>query len=120
MNAALWESLYAVYEQGRLEPYLAGARGLKRDLIIGPKKSALIPERDNIFHFYAVNRWAEDEEFQERATPSEPLSAEAERVLGITQRGSRIADRPLPLRGRFSILYIGDRARLTGLKCEIR
>ena len=83
MNAALRESLYDLYEQGGLELYLAGTRGLKRDLIIRLETSPLTPEMGEIIHFYAVNRWDEKDEFDEWARPSEPLSGEAERVLSI-------------------------------------
>ena len=34
--------------------------------------------------FYAVNRWDEDDEFNEWAKPLVALSAEAERILGVT------------------------------------
>ena len=84
MNAALRESLYDLYEQGGLEMYLAGTLGLKRDLIITLETSALTPEKGEIIHFYAVNRWDEDDDFDEFAKPSVALSAEAERILGVT------------------------------------
>ena len=52
MNAKLIQSqrrlrdnLYELYEQGGLELYLAGTRGLQRDLIIELETSALTPER---------------------------------------------------------------------------
>lgn len=48
MNAALRESLYDLYEQGGLELYLAGIRGLKRDLIIKLETSALTPQRGEV------------------------------------------------------------------------
>lgn len=84
MNAALRESLYDLYEQGGLELYLAGTRGLKRELIIQLETSALTPEKGEIIHYYAVNRWDEEDEFDEWAKPSVALSAEAERILGVT------------------------------------
>ena len=84
MNAALRESLYDLYEQGGLELYLAGTRGLKRDLIITLETSVLTSETGEIIHFYAVNRWDEDDEFDEWARPSRPLTAETERLLGFT------------------------------------
>jgi DNA polymerase III alpha subunit (gram-positive type) len=83
VNAALRESLYDLFEQGGLELYLAGTRGLKRELIIRLETSALTPAKGEIIHFYAVNRWDEDDEFDEFAKPSRPLTAEAERLLGV-------------------------------------
>jgi hypothetical protein len=80
----LHDSLFELYVQGGLELYLAGTRGLKRDLIIRLETSALTPEKGEIIHYYAVNRWDEDDEFEEWAKPSSPLSVEAERILGVT------------------------------------
>jgi hypothetical protein len=80
----LHDSLFELYMQGGLELYLAGTRGLKRDLIIRLETSALTPEKGDIIHFYAVNRWDEEDVFDEWAKPSRPLSAEAERILGVT------------------------------------
>jgi hypothetical protein len=78
------DSLFELYMQGGLELYLAGTRGLKRELIIRLETSALTPEKGEIIHYYAVNRWDEDDEFDEWARPSSPLSVEAERILGVT------------------------------------
>ncbi len=39
----LRDSLYELYEQGGLELYLAGTRGLKRDLITELETSAFTP-----------------------------------------------------------------------------
>lgn len=80
----LHDTLFDLYMQGGLELYLAGTRGLKRDLIIDLETSALTPEKGEIIHFYAINRWDDDDEFDEWAKPSEPLSTEAERILGVT------------------------------------
>ena len=80
----LHNSLFELYMQGGLELYLAGTRGLKRELIIQLETSALTPEKGEIIHYYAVNRWDESDEFDEWAKPSRPLSAEAERILGVT------------------------------------
>lgn len=80
----LHDSLFELYMQGGLELFLAGANGLNRDLIIELETSALTPEKGEIIHFYAVNRWDEDDEFDEWAKPSRPLPAEAERILGVT------------------------------------
>ena len=79
----LHDSLFELYMQGGLELYLAGTHGLKRELIIELETSALTPEKGEIIHFYAVNRWDEDDEFDEYARPPRPLSAEAESILGI-------------------------------------
>lgn len=79
----LYDSLFELYMQGGLELFQAGTRGLKRDLIIRLETSALIPDKGEIIHFYAVNRWNEDDEFDEWAKPSIPLSAEAEQILGV-------------------------------------
>ena len=80
----LHDSLFELYMQGGLELYLAGTRGLKRELIIRLETSALTPEKGKIIHFYAVNRWEEEDEFDEWAKPLVALSAEAERILGVT------------------------------------
>ncbi len=37
-----------------------------------------------IIRYRAINRWDENDEFDEWAKPSRPLSAEAERILGVT------------------------------------
>ncbi len=80
----LHDSLFELYMQGGLELYLAGTRGLKRELIIDLETSALTPETGEIIHFYAVNRWDEEDEFDAWAKPSQPLSPEAERILRVT------------------------------------
>ena len=80
----LHDSLFELYIDGGLELYLAGTRGLKRELIIRLETSALTPEKGEIIHYYAVNRWDENDEFEEWAKPSVALSAEAERILGVT------------------------------------
>jgi hypothetical protein len=64
--------------------FQAGTRGLKRDLIIRLETSALTPEKGEIIHYYAVNRWDEDDEFDEWAKPLVALSAEAEAIIGVT------------------------------------
>jgi hypothetical protein len=56
VNRQLHDSLFELYMQGGLELYLAGTRGLKRDLIIE----------------------------LETSKPSRPLTADAERLLGFT------------------------------------
>ena len=61
-----------------------GTRGLKRELIIDLETSALTPEKGEIIRYRSVNRWDEDDEFDEWAKPSRPLTAEAEHILGVT------------------------------------
>ena len=80
----LHDSLFELYMQGGLELYLAGTRGLKRELIIQLETSALTPEKGEIIHYYAVNRWDDEDEFEEWAKPQVALSVEAERILGVT------------------------------------
>lgn len=80
----LHDSLFELYIDGGLELFQAGTHGLKRDLIIRLETSALTPEKGEIIHYYAVNRWNEDDEFDEWAKPFRPLSVEAERILGVT------------------------------------
>lgn len=79
----LHDSLFELYMQGGLELYLSGAHGIKRDLLIELETSALTPENGEIIHFYAVNRWDENDVFDEWARPSRPLTADAERILGV-------------------------------------
>ena len=80
----LHDSLFELYVQGGLELYLAGTRGLKRELIIRLETSSLTPEKGEIIHYYAINRWDEEDQFDEWAKPLVALSAEAERILGVT------------------------------------
>lgn len=80
----LHDTLFELYMQGGLELMTLGARGLKRDLIIQLEASALTPEKGEIIHFYAVNRWDEEDQFDEWAKPSKPLSPDAEQILGVT------------------------------------
>lgn len=80
----LHDRLFELYVQGGLELFQAGTDSLKRDLIIRLETSALTPEKGEIIHYFAVNRWDEDDEFDEWAKPSKALSAEAERILGVT------------------------------------
>lgn len=42
------------------------------------------PEKGEIIHYYVVNRWDEEDEFDEWAKPSVALSVQAERILGVT------------------------------------
>ena len=80
----LHDSLFELYMQGGLELYLVGAHGMKRELIIDLEMSALTPEMGEIIRYRAVNLWDENDEFDEWARPSEPLSAEAEKEIGTT------------------------------------
>ncbi len=84
MNRALHDSLFELYIAGGLELMALGTRGLKRELIIDLETSALTPEKGEIIRYCAVNRWDENDQFDEWAKPSRPLSAEAERILGVT------------------------------------
>lgn len=84
MNRALHDSLFELYIEGGFELMALGTRGLKRELIIDLEMSALTPEMGEIIRYRAVNRWDEDDFFDEWAKPSRPLSAEAERILGVT------------------------------------
>lgn len=80
----LHDSLFELYMQGGLELMTIGTRGLKRELIIDLETSALTPEKGEIIHYRAMNRWDENDEFDEWARPSKPLSKEAEHILGVT------------------------------------
>ncbi|WP_397590337.1 hypothetical protein [Sphingorhabdus sp.] len=79
----LHDSLFELYIDGGLELFQAGTRGLKRELIIRLETSALTPEKGEIIHYYAVNRWDENDEFDEWAKPLVALSAEAEAIIGV-------------------------------------
>lgn len=84
MNCALHDSLFELYIDGGLELMTLGTLGLRRELIIDLETSALTPEKGEIIHYHAVNRWDENDEFDEWAKPVRPLAAEAERILGVT------------------------------------
>jgi hypothetical protein len=45
--------------------HVTGTRGLKRDLIIDLETSALTPDRGEIIHYRAINRWDEDDVLDE-------------------------------------------------------
>ena len=79
----LHDSLFELYEQGGLELYLAGTRGLKRDLIIELETSGLTTGTGEIIRYRAINRWDDTDEFDEWARPSVPLTHEAERIVGV-------------------------------------
>jgi hypothetical protein len=80
----LHDSLFELYIDGGLELFHVGTRGLRRDLIIRLETSALNPEKGEIIHFYAVNRWDGNDLFDEWAKPSVALPAEAEALIGVT------------------------------------
>ncbi len=80
----LRDSLYDLYEEGGLDLMTHAAQGMKRDLIIRFKTSDPNSDEGEIIHFYAVNRWDEDDFFDEWARPSIPLSPEAEQTIGVT------------------------------------
>ena len=80
----LHDSLFELYIDGGLELFQAGTRGLKRELIIRLETSALTPEKGEIIHYYAVNRWDEEDGFDEWAKPSVAMSQEAEKIIGVT------------------------------------
>lgn len=80
----LHDSLFELYMMGGSDLVKQGLQGVRRDLIIRLEMSALTPEKGEIIRFYAVNRWDDDDEFDEWARPSVPLSPEAEQVVGTT------------------------------------
>lgn len=84
MNRELHDSLFELYIAGGLELMTLGTRGLKRELIIDIETSALTPEMGEIIRYRAVNRFDPNDEFDEWAKPSVALSAEAQRILGVT------------------------------------
>lgn len=43
-----------------------------------------LPRRDSPLRYRAINRWDEDDFFDEWARPSMPLSPEAEMIVGTT------------------------------------
>jgi len=83
-RSKLHDSLFELYMMGGSDLVKQGLQGVRRDLIVRLEMSALTPEKGDIIRFYAVNRWDEDDEFDEWARPSVPLSPEAEQVVGTT------------------------------------
>jgi DNA polymerase III alpha subunit (gram-positive type) len=67
-----------------LELFQAAIRDLKRELIIQLEANVLTSKKGERIQYYAVNRWDENDEFDEWAKPLEALSSEAERILGVT------------------------------------
>jgi len=86
-RSKLHDSLFELYMMGGSDLVKQGLQGVGRDLIIRLEMSALTPEKGEIIRFYAVNRWDEDDEFDEWARPSVPLLPEAEQVVGTTNEG---------------------------------
>lgn len=84
MSSELHDSLFDLYMIGGLEAVKLGARGIKRELIIRLETSGLTHETGEIIHYYAVNRWDEDDQFDEWAKPVSALASEAEHILGVT------------------------------------
>ena len=80
----LHDSLFELYMMGGSDLVKQSLQGVMRDLIIRLEMSALTPEKGEIIRFYAVNRWDEDDEFDEWARPSVPMSPEAEKIVGTT------------------------------------
>jgi hypothetical protein len=89
----LHDSLLELYMQGGLELFQAGTLGLKRDLSIRLESSPLTPEKGEIIHYYAVNRWDQEDEFDEWAKPLVALTAEAEAIIGVTN--GQLADKQM-------------------------
>jgi hypothetical protein len=83
-RSKLHDSLFELYMMGGSDLVKQGLQGVRRDLIIRLEMSALTPEKGEIIRFYAVNRWDEDDEFDEWARPSVPVSQEAEQIVGAT------------------------------------
>ena len=57
---------------------------MKRGLIIQLEANVLTSKKGERIQYYAVNRWDENDEFDEWAKPLVALSPEAERILGVT------------------------------------
>ena len=88
----LHDSLFELYEQGGLEMVTMGSRGIKRELIIQLETSGLTTGTGEIIRYRAINRWDEEEVFDEWAEPLVAMSPEAQRIVGVTNEqlaGSR-------------------------------
>lgn len=83
-RSKLHDSLFELYMMGGSDLVKQGLQGVRRDLIIRLEMSALTPDKGEVIRFYAVNRWDEDDEFDEWARPLVPMSPEAEQVVGTT------------------------------------
>lgn len=84
MITQLAQSLYGLWEAGGLELATQGRNGIRRQLRLDLEMSGLDAARHEVICYHAVNVWHEDDEFFEYARPSVPLSADAERITGIT------------------------------------
>ena len=80
----LHDSLFDLYIEGGLEMVTLGSRGIKRELIIQLETSGLTTVTGEIIRYRAINLWDADDEFDEWARPSVPLTKEAERIVGVT------------------------------------
>lgn len=63
MNNELNDSLFELFEQGGLELYLEGTRGLKRDVIIDTEEGELSSDQRAITRNRGVTSWDEKDEF---------------------------------------------------------
>lgn len=61
-----------------------GGCSTKRELIIELETSGLTSERGELIHYHAINRWDQDDEFDEWAKPVAALSQDAQRIVGVT------------------------------------
>jgi DNA polymerase III epsilon subunit-like protein len=106
-RSKLHDSLFELYMMGGSDLVKQGLQGVRRDLTIRLEMSALTPEKGEIIRFYAVNRWDEDDEFDEWARPSEQLSQEAEQIVGTTNE--RLARcRPIKLVLKDFLRFLDD------------
>lgn len=80
----LHDSLFDLYMIGGLESVTLARRGMKRELIIDLETSGLTSGTGEIIRYRAINRWDSEDEFDEWAKPSVPLTPLAERIVGIT------------------------------------
>ena len=80
----LHDSLFDLYMVGGLEMVTMGSRGIKRELIIQLEASGLTSGTGEIIRYRAINRWDEEDEFDEWAKPLVAMSPEAQRIVGVT------------------------------------
>jgi hypothetical protein len=80
----LHDSLFDLYMIGGLEMVTMGICGIKRELIIQLETSGLTSETGEIIRYRAINRWDQEDEFDEWARPEIALTLEAERIVGVT------------------------------------
>lgn len=60
------------------------SRGMKRELIIQLEASGPTSQTGEIIRYLAINRWDQENEFDEWARPMATLTPEAERIVGVT------------------------------------